>query len=168
MSKPTMLKGIAALTALSALGACASLNERDTLGAHEPVEALDSASAVRVQAMQTSPTLTMDRSNWSERVYAVPVDGVLHQPTGRFVRMPAAGARSWRDKGDYPTAEKALDVDGSAGFEVSNLFLEPLGGGLEIAATPVGLIVAPPWKTVQTPKVDVIAPAAAPAEERAE
>ncbi len=156
------------VTTLGALGACASLNERDTLGAHEPVEALDSASAVRVQEAPTSPTLSMDRSTWSERVYAVPVDGVLHQPTGRFVRMPAAGARSWRDKGDYPTAERSLDVDGSPGFEFGNLFLEPLGAGLEIAATPVGVIVAPPWKTVQTPKVDVAAPVEAPPEENAE
>lgn len=137
------------------LASCgASLNSRDTLGASVELPALspDGASAVRVADLHTQPLTTISRADFAPRRFVVPVDAVRHQPTGLLTGLPEAGdSHSWRDAGLYPTVENSLDVQGDPGFEARNAFAGPLAAALELAFTPIGLVIAPPWSLTQSP-----------------
>lgn len=138
-----------------ALGACAQpLNSRDTLGATLELESIasDERAGVRVAELQTAPLTEIDRTEFAQRRFIVPVDAVRHQPTYLLTGLPEARRTdSWRSAGAYPTAPRSLDTQGDAGFEAWNALVGPLAGGLEIAASPVGMVLAPPWTQTQSP-----------------
>ena len=56
---------------------------------------------------EADPSITgIDRSNWSRTDIVVPVDGIAHNPTYRWLdQHPDHTARL---RGQYPTAESAL------------------------------------------------------------
>ena len=152
---PQLLRAIPAALAAALLASCAgSLNSRDTLGASLPVESLtlDDGASVRIAAAQSAPLTTIDRDGFAERRFVVPVDGVRHQPTYLITGLPEAGrTSSWRNAGAYPSAERALDVQGDGAFEAWNGAVGPLAAALEILVSPVGMIIAPPWTATQSP-----------------
>lgn len=152
---PPLLKLIPAGLAAALLASCAgSLNSRDTLGGSLPVESLtlDDSASVRIADSQSAPLTTMSRDSFTQRQYVVPVDGVRHQPTYLITGLPEAGrTSSWRNAGAYPSAERALDVQGDGAFEAWNGAVGPLAAALEILVSPVGMIIAPPWTATQSP-----------------
>lgn len=158
---PTLFRMIPAGLAAALLASCAgSLNSRDTLGGSLPVESLtlDDGASVRIAETQSEPLTTMSRDGFVQRQYIVPVDGVRHQPTYLLTGLPEAGrTNSWRDAGAYPSAERALEVQGDGAFEAWNGVVGPLAAALEILVSPVGMIIAPPWTATQSPAPQRIA-----------
>lgn len=150
-----LLRIIPAGLAAALLASCAgSLNSRDTLGGSLAVESLtlDDGASVRVVETQSEPLTTMSRNGFTERQFVVPVDGVRHQPTYLLTGLPEAGrTSSWRNAGAYPSAERALDVEGNGAFEAWNGAVGPLAAALEILVSPIGMIIAPPWTATQSP-----------------
>ena len=143
----------AGLAATTLASCAASLNSRDTLGGSLELPALspDNGGAVRVADLQTAPLTTISRADFEPRRFVVPVDGVRHQPTYLLTGLPEAGdSASWRDAGTYPTVQGALDVRGDADFEMRNAFAGPLAAALEIALSPIGLVITPPWSVTQS------------------
>ncbi len=144
----------AGLSAMALASCGSSLNSRDTIGASVELPALspDDAASVRIADLQTKPLTTIGRADFAQRRFVVPVDAVRHQPTGLLTGLPEAGdSHSWRDAGLYPTVEDALDVQGDPAFEARNAFAGPLAAALELAFTPIGLVIAPPWSLTQSP-----------------
>jgi hypothetical protein len=83
---------------------------------------------------------------------------VRYQPTYLLTGLPEAGrTNSWRDAGAYPSAERALDVQGDGAFEAWNGVVGPLAAALEILVSPIGMIIAPPWTATQSPAPQRIA-----------
>lgn len=158
---PPLLRMISACLGASLLASCAaSLNSRDTIGGSQPVESLtlDDGASVRIADVQSVPLTTIARADFAERRYVVPVDGVRHQPTYLLTGLPEAGrTNSWRDAGAYPSPERALDVQGDGVFEAWNGAVGPLAAAMEVLLSPIGMIIAPPWTSTQSPAPQRIA-----------
>lgn len=133
-----------------ALGACfggcvSDLNNRNVLGSNV---AIDGGPGAGVTASGAN-LHGLDRSNWDGTTIRVPVDGTAHRAT-------YAGRRLYdntlaRQKGLYPTAESALELEGSWGLGAAEVAAQPGWAMLDVALLPVRIGMDPPWERRQSP-----------------
>lgn len=170
---------IAALAIPALLTGCVDANNRLAVGSSptetikfeaisgsQPLAAGDAApSDTAFQRADDAPSVvSLDRANWDSRVLAQPVDYTLHRPHYRVpTRYPNKIAR---ERGDYPTAETALDLacrsDGQQAWQALGA---PLGAFVEGLSIPVRLIFEPQCGVWRSPDLayDRVPPAAPPA-----
>lgn len=144
------------LLTLIPLAGCVDQNARSVLGDSTPVESLAESPAVPSTFTDDPPSLTsLSRDHWPATEVLVPVDGVGHRPTYRG-QPPYALHRLPRQRGEFPTAETALDLDGHPsrvlGAEnATETVAAPLGAAVDAVLIPPRLIVEPQWTTQRSP-----------------
>lgn len=154
---------------------CTQFNERNTIGQStqiNPINQTGQAPAIDMTDDATSIS-SLDRSSWQKTQFLVPVDGAGHQPTGRHDYREVVFTN--RQKGIYPTAESAMDLDGKPqreilGEEIAETAGAPLVAMLDLISMPVRLVFDPPtrlkrspsWNYERWPTHAAPAPAAAP------
>ncbi len=136
------------------LSACVDSNSRTTIGQTITLPALEPSRPIPEEYPQDGPSLAgLDRSNWGAMTFLVPVDGTHHRPTYADALFLTDVTR--RQRGEYPTIESALDLDGSEqGTTASHQrfaegFIVPARAMLDAVTIPVRLIGEPQtWEMV--------------------
>jgi hypothetical protein len=93
----------------------------------------------------------IDRDNWSEQTFLVPVDGTSHQPT--YSVHPDYANELARERGLYPDETTCLDLrsDHSNELQALEAVAAPVYSGLDIVLWIPRAVLVPPWSTVQSP-----------------
>jgi len=151
-----MARGVLRVAGLiGAVAGCAHSNDRSTVG--HP----DLAGAFRVAAftdegtggavpVSDGPSLTgMSRADWAPATVLVPVDGVAalrtYAPRHHWTDETA------RQRGDYPTAVTALELDGATYWtQVAEGGAAPFLAFADAFALPFRMVMAAPWREVRT------------------
>lgn len=148
----------AALLLLLASG-CTPFNERAAIGQGTEIDPINqTGQAPAITTTDDPPSITsLDRSGWTKQTFLVPVDGAGHQPTGRHDYSEVKFTD--RQKGIYPTAETALDLDGKPEHRIlSEEITESVGGPIvgvyDVVTMPFRLIFDPPTRLRRSPGWD--------------
>lgn len=161
-------RAISFATALFAIGAglaggpilpgCVESNSRNQIGDDVTLSAFQPAKQV-VSSEDTQRTddpaslTSLDRSAWEPVVFALPVDGVRHRPEYRFLAGNGTDTLR-RQRGEYPTAASALELDGGARASHQRFFesiTEPIHAGLELVRLPFIFALQSPWSETWSP-----------------
>ncbi|MFI4896939.1 MAG: hypothetical protein ACIARR_03855 [Phycisphaerales bacterium JB059] len=94
----------------------------------------------------------LDRSNWGATTIRVPVDGTVHRAT--YTRTVLYDDSLARQKGLFPTAETALETEGDRGMGAAEIAAQPGWALIDAALIPIRVAMSPPWKPVQSPRVN--------------
>lgn len=140
------------------LPACAHSNSRNRLADDISLQAFQPArqvlSSQDTQRADDPPSLTsLDRSAWEPVTLAIPVDATHHRPTYRFL-APIGPRQLRRQRGEYPTAASALDLDGGPASSRQRFYesiLEPIHASLELARLPLAMAIHQPWRRAWSP-----------------
>lgn len=102
-------------------------------------------------AMQERSIQGIERGNWAEQDFNVPIDGTSHQPT-YSVHPDYANALA-RERGLYPDAMTCLDLRGENTNKMQALeaVAAPFYSGLDIALWIPRALLVHPGSTVQSP-----------------
>lgn len=154
---PRLVCGV--LAPLALLPACVDSNSRTTIGETVVLPAMEPSPPVPAQYSQDAPsTAHLDRGTWQPTIFLVPVDGTHHRPTYADPLFLTDATR--RQRGEFPTIESALDLDGSEfGPEASQErfsegVLVPARAFLDAVAMPVRLVGEPQTWELVSPKFD--------------
>ncbi len=165
MARTTLTAG---LVPLALLGACAGpLNHESSIGEPgDPTKGVELRTINPDAPRQYSDTglydgspwsrqqqsLTgIDRDNWAQQDFLVPIDGTSHQPT-YSVHQDFAHELP-RERGLYPDATTALDLRGEETGELQALeaLAAPFYCGLDMVLWIPRAILVPPGSTLQSP-----------------
>jgi len=93
----------------------------------------------------------IDRDNWAQQDFVVPIDGTSHQPT--YSVHPDFANGLARERGLYPDTTTCLDLRGDNTHELQafEAIAAPFYSGLDIALWIPRALLAPPGSTVQSP-----------------
>ena len=133
---------------MMAAGCVSDTNARLPLGSNV---VLDTGEGDGVVASSVS-VIGLDRSNWGATTIRVPVDGTVHRAT--YARTVLYDDSLARQKGLFPTAETALETEGSAGMGAAEIAAQPGWALIDAALIPIRVAMSPPWKPVQSPRVN--------------
>ena len=153
-SHPARAATLAIATLAAALSGCVDTNSRTVLGENQEIASFEPWKGLPAEyPVDGVSVLGVDRANWAPSVFMVPVDGTYHRPTyadGLFLTNVTR-----RQRGEYPTLESAMDMDGSEFGDTADCqrfeegFLVPLRALAEGIAIPVRLIGEPQtWEYV--------------------
>jgi len=149
---------LAAAGASALLAGCVDSNSRATVGESIVLPAMQPSAPIPDEYPQDGSSLTgLDRSNWTAMTFLVPVDGTHHRPTYADAFFIADVTR--RQRGEYPTLESALDLDGSKYGDCASQqrfaegFLVPARAMLDAVAMPVRLVGEPQTWEYVSPKI---------------
>lgn len=151
--------GIFALAAcVCSLSGCVESNSRNRVGDDITLPAFQPGSRVlssedAQRADDTASLTSLDRSGWEPVAITVPVDGVRHRPEYRFF-APVGPSDLGRQRGEYPTAISALDLDGGRPSSRARFFesiLTPIHASIELVRLPFVMIMNRPWQETWSP-----------------
>ncbi len=151
--------GIIALAAsVCFLPGCVESNSRNRVGDDITLSAFQPGSRVlssedAQRANDTASLTSLDRSGWEPVAITVPVDGVRHRPEYRFF-APIGTSDLGRQRGEYPTAISALDLDGGRPSSQARFFesiLTPIHSSIELVRLPFVMIMHRPWQETWSP-----------------
>ncbi|MBL8962644.1 MAG: hypothetical protein KF787_06440 [Phycisphaeraceae bacterium] len=154
---------IASVASLLPLAGCVSDNDRLTIGQEVKLEVFstgpdDTAPVAQGGSLVPEENVwtvgrtpqSIDRSGWERTEFVVPVDGTGHRPTyTAWVMLKNSTARQ---RGDFPTAESALELTG--GFtdeQFTESWTAPLVTFGSVFAIPFRLFIEPPWTVRRSP-----------------
>lgn len=135
---------------------CAASNERSVIGDATEIPAISASGSPEPLAADDGPSLSsLDRSAWARTQVLVPVDGAYHQPTYRHDYREMLFTA--RQRGEFPTPETALELDGKPERAILGEEIAESGGGAIVAALdgismPVQILLAPPTTTRRSPR----------------
>ena len=95
----------------------------------------------------------IERDNWGQQDFTVPVDGTSHQPT--YSVHPDYANELARERGLYPDTMTCLDLRGenTNGRQALEAVAAPFYSGLDMVLWIPRAFLAPPGSTVQSPGV---------------
>ena len=135
--------------ALAPAGCTSSVNERNGLLGDVVLPAINDPSAFGNPPQNGPSTDGFDRSHWPRVTLRIPAASVEVFPTyGTPVNPP--GNEESTGSG-FPTPISALDIDVHAGDELASAALEPLVAAIDIAISPIRMIMQPPWTVLAEP-----------------
>jgi hypothetical protein len=148
------------------IAGCAPVNEEVGLINAPPLPALDpDAPTIRIPAHATPSITSHDRSNWGIQTVILPLKQVEHRPT--YTSDIHFASNTPRERGEYPTAQTALDVPTPNLEQVAEGVVGPAYAGILVIWWPVEWIAnnRPPWKIRRSPEDNyAVVPPIEPAE----
>lgn len=157
----SITRGLWASAALAAgaVAGCGDLNQSSRLGGTVGFEALGDGQprvdAAPAPGQSDAPSVTsLDRNGWQERSFVVPMDGAAHHPTYTSGLGPRYTRDLARQRGEYPTAETALDTWSPAarGAMIAEAAAASFWAGLDIVAAPCRMVRFAPWSITAEPR----------------
>lgn len=152
---------VAAPCAALLLAACSSpLNQGRLIGGEVALDAVTPELERGEREWQPISVVSLDRSNWEEMRFLVPLDAAEHQPI--YTQHPHQLWQTARQRGEYPTAETALDTEtvDMMDEQALELLVAPVSALFDIAMFPARAVAgavgdetwgAHPWETVASP-----------------
>jgi len=139
---------------LASMAGCVDSNSRVTVGETVRLPAMEASATIPDEYPQDSRSLTgLDRANWASSTFLVPVDGTHHRATYADPLFLTDSTR--RQRGEFPSIESALDLDGSefgsdaAADRFGEGFAVPARAFVDAISIPVRLIGEPQtWEYV--------------------
>ncbi len=134
-------------------------NDSNTLGGTVTLSALTADTPTGVRPASTAspdtPSLsatTFSRDHWAVARFSVPLDAPAHQPTYRSAQPDGPNDLA-RQRGDYPTAESALDSTSrrAAGQEIAEGFAAPLWAAFDLGLMPARALLRSPFTSTPAP-----------------
>ena len=157
---PMLPAGCAAILCLAAIpaGCSSTAHDRNGLLGGVTLPALDDPTAVGVLP-ENGPSLNgFDRTNWPRIVVRIPAASVDAHPTWA---TPIAPPGLGEESAAFPTPQSALAIEVDLGDELANAAVAPLMTAVDIAISPVRMIMQPPWTVRPEPTggFDLLPPA---------
>ena len=142
-----------------ALIGCQTSNDRTSIGNSVSLEAISGTSATAGDPTYTPsglhddpPSITsLDRSNWEQERFLVPVDGTAHQPT--YATRFHFTDDTARQRGEYPTVDSVLEeTDSFSTAELAEAGAAPFIAAFDVPAFFVRVFYAQPWDERYSPQ----------------
>lgn len=116
-------------------------------GAATPTAQPTDATAPEIRGRSIT---SLDRSAWPTTTITLPVDGTAHRPT--YQRNVIIATRTARQRGEYPTAESALELTaGSSDAQTAEAALQHARAVGDLVLLPLRIVGQPPWATRWSP-----------------
>ena len=129
-----------------------------------PLPALSASSDAGTWNGSTQPSLpaaddpdAWSRADWRPVRIEIPMASTIHQPTYVGRALPTDGVTSGGRRvspRDFPTSESALVIETDCSEVVTGAVLAPFAAALDLVASPVRLILMPPWTESAGPEGD--------------
>lgn len=132
---------VAVLAGAALAGCMAPANDRAWLG--------DGTVIADVELDAPAVSRGLDRRAWAPVTIEVPIDGTAHASTyAGWYQLP----QTPRERGEYPTAQSALDTgEGYKSERRVEALMSVLSGVVDGVSMPVGFVMYPPHKTRWSP-----------------
>ena len=158
-SMATSLSRMVAVGCLAGLFGC--VEQTDDLLGTAPLPAIDPSPTSNTWTGSSTPSLPSNqdddpwsRADWTPVRIAVPMASTIHEPTYVAPALSdegdtTAGRRT--DPTAFPTSESALVVDTDQGEVILAGIAAPFVAVIDLVASPVRLILTPPWTRTEGP-----------------
>jgi hypothetical protein len=143
------------------LAGCSSpLNQGRLIGGEVALDSVTPEVERGEREWQAISVVSLDRSNWAQMRFAVPLDAVEHQPT--YTQQPYLLCETARQRGEYPSVATALDTSttNTLDEQALEMVVAPLSGLFDIVMFAPRAIAGAvggdewgghPWEVVASP-----------------